>query len=86
MNLWGFQPSMLPVLERQFHEFLAICSESLDREFLIPVAIGRQIEQQEAKVKVLPTQEQWIGMTFTQDRTRVVEYIHGLVHRGVYPD
>ena len=86
MNLWGFRPSMLPVLERQFHEFLASCSESLDREFLIPVAIGRQIERQQVRVKVLPTQGRWIGMTFTQDRSRVVDYIHGLVHRGVYPD
>jgi hypothetical protein len=86
MNLWGFQPPMLQVLERQFHEFLADCGDSLDREFQIPVAVGRQIELQEARVKVLPTRERWIGMTFIQDRSRVVEYIHRLVLRGAYPD
>jgi hypothetical protein len=85
MNLWGFTSAVVSALEHQFHEFLTDYGTSLDREFLIPAAVNQQIERRLTRVKVLTTPDHWIGMTFTQDKPRVVEHIAELVRRGVYP-
>jgi hypothetical protein len=39
-----------------------------------------------AKVKVLRTNDSWFGVTYREDRPRVVESIRKLIARGDYPE
>ena len=39
-----------------------------------------------ARVKVLPSDEQWFGMTWRDDRPYVEQRICGLMEAGVYPE
>ncbi len=85
MNLWGFTAALFPVLRAQFADFLQAHGSSTQSEFLIPTALNQQVAQNRARLRVLQAREQWIGMTFTQDRARVVQRIGELVRQGRYP-
>ncbi len=37
------------------------------------------------RVKVLPTPDSWFGVTYREDRPRVIESIRDLTARGDYP-
>lgn len=86
MNLWGFTPAMLPVLERQFAQFLNARGTDPKAEFLLSEAVGAQVAAGEARVRVLPTAERWFGMTYAADDTTVRNEIQRLVQAGRYPD
>jgi dTDP-glucose pyrophosphorylase len=55
-------------------------------EFLIPEFIGCLVKKGEVTVKVLGTEEQWLGVTYRQDRPKVVEAFRCLIDDGRYPE
>ena len=83
-NLWGFQPDVLPALRDLFSAFLT-SGPGLDREFYLSEAINDVIAAGRARCTVLPTREQWLGVTFPDDHSGVAESLRGLVDSGVYP-
>jgi len=86
MNMWGFTPAIFPALAAHFARFLDENAEHLHKaEFLLPNVVGAMVRAGEARVKVLPTDEHWFGVTYQEDRPRVQAAIRGLVERGLYP-
>jgi dTDP-glucose pyrophosphorylase len=86
MNLWGFTPAIFPQLQTLFTHFLRDHSSSLTAELYIPTAINTLIHTGEAHVKVLRTPDTWLGVTYREDRTRVLEGIRQLIAAGRYPE
>lgn len=86
MNIWGLTPAVFEMLEKQFAQFLVEHLEDPDAEFLISSALNEQISAGDVSLKVLPTHDQWIGMTFHEDREEVKRQIADLVARGDYPN
>jgi hypothetical protein len=86
MNMWGFTPSLFPELEARFRQFLQENrSRLLQAEFLLPEVVGALIREQRARVKVLPSDEQWFGITYQEDKPQVERAIRTLIaHRGRY--
>ena len=85
MNMWGFTPSIFDELDLMFPRFLQE-TDSLDKaEFFLPDAVGRLLEAQEVRVRVLPTDERWVGMTYRADKEVVEQHIRELVRKGLYP-
>jgi hypothetical protein len=37
-------------------------------------------------VKVVPAEGSWFGVTYREDRPRVIESIRGLIAAGAYPE
>lgn len=86
MNFWGFRPSLFDELERRFPEFLRQNAAKIGAaEFLIPEVVGALVREKLARVKILPTQERWFGITYTEDRPVVQAAIRDRVRKGVYP-
>ena len=85
MNLWGFTPAVLPVLERQFAAFLEARSADPRAEFLLSEAVGAQLAAGDTRVRVLRTRARWFGMTFSADDASVRNEIQRLVQAGRYP-
>jgi NDP-sugar pyrophosphorylase family protein len=86
MNMWGFTPSMFLELDAMFPRFLqASRARILNAEFFLPEVVGALIRENRATVKVLPSNEQWFGITYREDRPRVEMTIRDLVRRGTYP-
>jgi NDP-sugar pyrophosphorylase family protein len=86
MNLWGFTPAIFAQLEHLFAEFLRERGQQEKAEFFIPTAVNELIKHNEARVKVLPTSDSWFGVTYREDRRRVIESIRQLIARGEYPE
>jgi bifunctional N-acetylglucosamine-1-phosphate-uridyltransferase/glucosamine-1-phosphate-acetyltransferase GlmU-like protein len=87
LNMWGFTPGLFSELEARFPRFLRESTANLEKaEFFLPEVVGNLIREGKAKVKVLPTQERWFGVTYQQDRPQVKQAIQDLIGQGVYPE
>lgn len=85
MNMWGFQPEFMDVLEEGFVSFLKEIPEgNLKQEYLLPIKVDQLLQDGKAKVSVLRTESQWFGVTYQEDREAVVKEIQKLVEQGVY--
>jgi len=86
MNLWGFTPTVFAHLERGFGEFLGRSGPAEpEAEYFIPAAVNGLVKSGRARVKYLPTAEQWFGVTYPEDGPRARTRIEELIARGVYP-
>ena len=85
MNFWGFTPSVFDGLEEGLRTFLARNGSDPRAEFYLPVAVSDLIAGGEASVEVLPCEDSWFGITYREDRPRVVAAIEALVRGGKYP-
>jgi hypothetical protein len=85
MNMWGFRPALLELLETEFGAFLEKNAGRDDAEFHLPAGVQALIASGQARVRVLPTRDRWSGVTYPADRPRVVERIGELIERRVYP-
>jgi dTDP-glucose pyrophosphorylase len=86
MNMWGFAPSLFAHLKREFAVFLKERGEEEKSEFYIPTLVNTLVERNQERVKVIRTPAAWFGVTYREDRPRVVESIRELIKRGEYPE
>jgi UTP-glucose-1-phosphate uridylyltransferase len=85
MNYWGFTPAIFPQLRQVFHRFLEKSGQEMKTESYVPMAVGELVNAGEARVKVLHSADPWFGVTYREDRPRVIDSIRALVDDGVYP-
>lgn len=84
MNFWGFTPQIFPLLENVLRDFLRQQATSAKAECYIPSAVADLIGRGAATVRVLPTTADWFGVTYREDRPRVVKSIASLIATGAY--
>lgn len=84
MNFWGFTPQIFPMLEDALRAFLAEHGCSNKAECYIPSAVADMVAAGDATVRVMQTASEWFGVTYREDRPRVVESIARLVASGAY--
>jgi hypothetical protein len=86
MNFWGFLPDIFPQLETLFHRFLT--GGGLDdpkAEFYIPSAVSSLIATKAPEVTALTSTDQWLGVTYREDREAVAEALSQRTAGGLYP-
>jgi NDP-sugar pyrophosphorylase family protein len=86
MNFWGFMPRVFDQLRASFETFLEQNGSDPRRECLIPTTVNDLVSAGKARVKVLRAEGSWFGVTYREDRPRVVESIRGLIAAGQYPE
>jgi NDP-sugar pyrophosphorylase family protein len=86
MNFWGFTPSVFPSLKEQFERFLRRNREDPKSEFYLPTVVDRLVAEGRAGVRVLSHRGRWLGITYREDKPRLVRGIQELVRQGVYPE
>ncbi|WKD84728.1 Bifunctional protein GlmU [Polaribacter huanghezhanensis] len=85
MNFFGFTPTFLDFLDREFEVFLEESSQELKAEFFLPLVVDNLIKTNEAQVKVLSTDAKWMGVTYKEDKEIVVNKVKDLIAQAVYP-
>lgn len=86
MNMWGFTPEIFKELQTGFPEFLRnIKDGDIKSEYLLPNIVDQLIKENKAQVKVLRTNDKWVGVTYKEDKKVVVDAIGKLIKDGVYP-
>jgi UTP-glucose-1-phosphate uridylyltransferase len=86
MNMWGFTPQVFRQLQERFQEFLELHGSDARSEYYIPSTVNELVLAGQARVKVLHTDGSWFGVTYREDRPRVVENIGRLIREGTYPE
>lgn len=88
MNLWGFTPSIFRELNAGFGAFLAhgLETDPLKCEYFLPFVVDGMLQDGRADVKVLRSPDPWYGVTYKEDKEKVVEAIQALKDAGVYPE
>lgn len=88
MNFWGFKPSVINKLNKVFEDEVedGIKANPTKYEALLPNHIGKLVDNNECKVKVLTSNDSWFGVTYKEDKPIVVAKIQALKDNGTYPD
>jgi len=86
MNLWGFTPAIFPLLREGFAAFLDAHGGDARAEFLISTAVNDLVAAGRIALRVLPTAEAWMGVTYPDDRPAVVARLSALTRAGRYPE
>lgn len=88
MNLWGFGVSFMHELEKRFPAFLeqGLATNPMKCEYYLPTAVADLLEEKKADVKVLRSPDRWFGVTYKEDKEKVVSSIRALKEQGLYPE
>lgn len=88
MNMWGFTNSILNELDIRFRTFLdrSLGTNPLGAEFFLPSVVGELIGEGKATVRVLKSHDKWYGVTYKEDKEKVVRAIARMKAEGLYPD
>ena len=87
MNMWGFTPEILTVIEEGFPRFLAgkLPVNPAKAEFLLPSTISQLLDADKATVKVLHSADKWYGVTYAADKPVVTAALEKMTEQGQYP-
>ena len=88
MNMWGFTPSLIQEIQDGFPAFLedALKNNPLKGEYLLPRKVDDLLKTGKAKVRVIPTDERWFGVTYQEDKAHVADSIKAMKDKGLYPE
>lgn len=87
MNMFCFTPKIFDFLIENFPNFLEKNKNNLEKcEYLIPEVVDNLIKENKADVKVLSTSAVWHGVTYKEDKPKVVAEIKKLVNNNNYPN
>lgn len=86
MNMFSFQLSLFDYLEKQFPIFLDENINNIKSEFLIPDIVFKQMKEEKIKVKAINTSSKWLGVTYKEDKQKVVQNLRKLVEQGEYKE
>ena len=88
MNLWAFRAGVLDMFPKMFEAFLKndVPANPLKAEFYLPNVPKALIASGKGRVRLLNTDERWYGMTYTDDRQKVVDAVAAMKSAGIYPE
>jgi UTP-glucose-1-phosphate uridylyltransferase len=86
LNLWGFTPGIFEHLRRELVSFLEEHGQNEKAEFFIPTVVNALVRSGQARLRVLRTPDSWFGVTYREDRPRVIQSVRELIQRGDYPE
>jgi choline kinase len=86
MNMFCFRDDIFKYLEDHLVEFFEKNKADLSKcEYLIPDTVFNMMNEGLIKVPVIPTTAKWQGITYKEDKERLVNDIQKLIDEGEYP-
>ena len=86
MNFWEFKETIFEDAIRLFDRFIdSIDKNDAKSEYVLPTMVDDLIKENKLKVKVLPCDEVWHGITYPTDREEVAASIADMTEKGIYP-
>lgn len=87
MNFFGFTPEIIEYIRDGFVRFLHDPATDLrTAEYYLPHAVTQMLQDGLCDIKVLHTDAKWYGVTYPEDKPRVVREIEHMIASGIYPD
>ena len=85
MNYWGFHPSIFREIEKGLYDFIIANTDNPTAEYYIPNIITDMIVSRQMAVRVIPTDDNWFGVTYKEDKSIAVDAINQCILQGIYP-
>ena len=85
MNYWGFHPSIFAEIEKGLHDFIRQNPNNPTAEYYIPNIVTDMILNKQMDVRVIPTDDNWFGVTYKKDKPMAVAAITKCIAEGIYP-
>ena len=85
MNMFCFNTKIFDLLNKNFVDYMRHIKNMQNKEFLISTEVQKLMDENYVSLKVLPTSDIWIGMTYQQDKPFVVSALKKLVEKGEFP-
>ncbi len=86
MNAFGFTPALFAYLEEAWLKFFNETKDLEKTEFLIPSILEKMIKEDRCTIKVLETSSIWYGITYPEDKERVMQAIQALIDKQEYKE
>lgn len=87
MNCWGFTPELFTAIKDGFKGFFEQNKDNLLKaEYFLPFVVDDLLKAKKCDVKVLNTAAKWYGVTYHEDKQKIMDYVRGLISDGIYPD
>lgn len=83
MNFWCYPLEFLDVLRAGFPAFLESMADPMKDEYLLPIIADGMLKEG-TEFTVLPTSDQWFGVTYKEDKDAVIMSFRRLIEDGVY--
>jgi len=84
MNFWVFHPSIFSYLQNKFTSFLAK-NPTQNEEFYLPFAVNQLIQNNTIDVGVSVSTDEWMGLTYAEDKKLVAKQIKMWTKKAIYP-
>ncbi len=87
MNFWGFHREMMDAFDSRFADFLRndMARNPEKAEYFLPSVANAEMREHAVKVRLLPCEETWHGVTYREDLPEVRAALAEMKARGVYP-
>ena len=85
MNYWGFHPSIFMHIEDGLFQFMKNNSSNPTAEYYIPDIVTQLIQSNDSVFNVIPTEDNWFGVTYKEDKQMAVDTINSHISNGIYP-
>ena len=87
MNFWGFHRGMMDAFDARFADFLRrdMPGNPLKAEYFLPGVADAEMREHGVRVRLLPCEETWHGVTYREDLPLVREALAAMKSAGVYP-
>ena len=85
MNYWGFHPTIFKHIEDGLLQFMKNNSTNPTAEYYIPDIVTQLIQTNESVFNVIPTEDNWFGVTYKEDKQMAVDTIKSHILNGIYP-
>ena len=84
--MFCFKENIFEYLEKKFVKFLEDNKDNMEScEYLLPQTVFEGIKEEFCKVKLIKTTSVWQGITYKEDKPKLVEGINKLIKEGKYP-
>lgn len=84
MNMWGFTPIVFDYIENDLKNFIEKWQLDNRLEYQLPSVVTSMINKKLMQVKVISTNEEWIGVTYQEDKEIAIRQLKKLHDLGVY--
>ncbi len=86
MNFFAFTKNIITYVKNNFAKFLAANKDNLEKcEYLLPDSVFAEIQEDSTKVRIVPTTAKWYGVTYKDDKEKVVNAIKEMIDKKEYP-
>ena len=85
MNCWGYPAGMFDEFDKELRVFLDnIAANPIKGEFYLPMMADKMTKEGVADITVLPVSDKWFGVTYAEDKPKVMAALKELADKGVY--